>query len=101
MANEQVFRPTLLVGLGGTGCRIAENVYARALATGAGLQGRIQVIGFDTDENDMRRRSGLGDRQRVRFSSNFTVEELLDRFPTSSATGSSRRARRSPWKSAA
>ena len=81
MANEQVFRPTLLVGLGGTGCRIAENVYARALATGAGLQGRIQVIGFDTDENDMRRRAGLGDRQRVRFSSNFTVEELLDRFP--------------------
>jgi hypothetical protein len=81
MANEQVFRPTLLVGLGGTGCRIAESVYQRAVASGAGLQGRIQVVGFDTDENDMRRRSGLGERQRVRFSSNFTVEELLDRFP--------------------
>ena len=48
MANGQVFRPTLLVGLGGTGCRIAENVYTRAPASGADLQGRIQVIGFDS-----------------------------------------------------
>lgn len=81
MANELAFRPTLLVGVGGTGCRIAETVYRRALTAGDTMKGRVQVIGFDTDENDMRRRRSLSDQQRVRFSTNVTVEELLDRYP--------------------
>lgn len=81
MANEQVFRPTLLVGVGGTGCRIAENVYRKAIDVGVGMRGRLQVLAFDTDENDMRRRSGLEVSQRVGFSSSRTVDELLDQFP--------------------
>src|SRR4051812_23914950 len=33
MALSETFRPTLLVGVGGTGCDIAEQVYRQAMAT--------------------------------------------------------------------
>ena len=44
------FRPTLLVGVGGTGCQIAEGVAATARAREIGRQGTITVLGVDTDQ---------------------------------------------------
>lgn len=81
MANEQIFRPSLLVGVGGTGCKIAEAVHARVLKTGVGQGGRVGVLAFDTDEGDMRGRQQLEGRQRIQLSSHHTVDEILDRYP--------------------
>lgn len=46
------FRPTLLVGIGGVGCRIAASVYGMARKSNMLEQCRLSIIGFDTDEND-------------------------------------------------
>lgn len=81
MADKVDFRPTLLVGVGGTGCAIAESVYEQAVQTRADKAGKIAVLGFDTDENDMRRRRGLDTRRKVQFSTSETIFRLLDRHP--------------------
>jgi len=81
MANGEDFRPTLLVGVGGTGCDIAERVHRLALEAEMGRQGRIGILGLDTDANDMRRMRGLEQRSQVRFSTPDTVYQLLDKSP--------------------
>lgn len=75
------FRPTLLVGIGGTGCRIADAVYREVIANGVLREGRMAVLGFDTDDNDMRRLSSLERRQQIRFSNAHTVFRLLKDNP--------------------
>ena len=81
MPQVQGFHPTLLVGVGGTGSKIAQNVYDRAMRSGAAAKGRLKVLAFDTDENDTRRLDRLDRTQRVRFSTANTVEEILDLNP--------------------
>lgn len=71
-------QPTLLVGVGGTGCDIARRVYALAQAGNALGSNRISILGFDTDENDMQsRRKEMPTRQLIRTSTAATVFQLL------------------------
>lgn len=49
MPESDFFRPTLLVGVGGTGCQIAERVFLEAKAKNVDRQDRIGVLVFDTD----------------------------------------------------
>jgi hypothetical protein len=79
MANGDAFKPTLLVGVGGTGCAIAEQVFQRAIRAGELNRGRLGVIGFDTDSNDMRRLTALDQRRQVRFSTNDTIQQLVSK----------------------
>lgn len=81
MAKDQAFRPSLLVGVGGMGSAIAQNVYDRAVKAGLVEQGRVRVLTFDTDENDTRRLDRLEGRQKIRFSDARGVDDLLDRHP--------------------
>ncbi len=81
MAILEGVRPTLLVGVGGTGCDIAERVHRVAMAEGVNRNHRIGIIGLDTDANDMRRLKQLDQRSRIQFSTPDTVYRLLDKHP--------------------
>lgn len=71
-------QPTLLIGVGGTGCDIANRVYTMAKAGDVLTTNRIAILGFDTDENDIQRRRGtMSDRQLIRTSTPATVFQLL------------------------
>lgn len=70
-------KPTLLVGVGGTGCDIADRVYAMARQHAALASNRINILGFDTDDNDLRRHRHLSERQLIRTSTATTVFQLL------------------------
>ena len=71
------FKPTLIIGVGGTGCSIAEAVYAKAVSSGTQQRGQVGVLGLDTDDNDIRGMRHMGERQRVRFSSPKRIFNLL------------------------
>lgn len=79
MANG--FRPTLLVGIGGTGCRIVDAVWHEAVRNGVLAEGRLAALGFDTDDNDLRRLKSLERRQRIRFSSERSIYRILKDNP--------------------
>ena len=79
MANPTIsLRPTLLVGVGGTGCEIADRVYAIAVREGLSDHRRLSILGFDTDDNDLQRHRHLGRQQLIRTSTNHTVYQILD-----------------------
>lgn len=79
MANQNIaLRPTLLVGVGGTGCEIADRVYSIAVREGHGDNRRLSILGFDTDDNDIKRHRHLSDKQLIRTSTNHTVYQILD-----------------------
>lgn len=85
MDDRIEYRPTLLVGVGGTGGQIIERVYRRALATGLAERGRIATLCFDTDVNDISQRRGLEDRSIVQTSSLKTVHDILRDNPQAEA----------------
>ena len=71
-------QPTLLVGVGGTGCDIASRVYTLAHASNVLVTNRISILGFDTDDNDIQnRRREMPTRQLIRTSTAATVFQLL------------------------
>lgn len=74
---DQTFRPTVLVGVGGTGCKIAESVYRDALARESGLSGKIVVLGFDTDLNDMSQLKAIERSNQFRFSSTDRLRDYI------------------------
>lgn len=74
---DKTFRPTILVGVGGTGCKIAESVYKGALAQETGLQGKIAVLGFDTDLNDMSQLKSIERSNQFRFSSTDRLRDYI------------------------
>ncbi|KMW56901.1 Aldehyde dehydrogenase [Candidatus Rhodobacter oscarellae] len=74
---DQSFRPTVLIGVGGTGCRIAERVYRRALTQETGLSGKLAVLGFDTDLNDMNKLKAIEPSNRFRFSSKDRIRDYI------------------------
>jgi hypothetical protein len=86
MDDRVKYRPTLVVGVGGTGCEIAERVYRRAKAEGLDKRGRIAVLGFDTDVNDIGKRTGLDPRSIVQTSSLDTVYQILEKNPDAERT---------------
>ncbi len=79
MAETQHLKPTLVVGVGGIGCWIADRVFEMATETGAAASNRMAVLGFDTDENDIDALTHLGRDQLVRTSTADTVFTLLGR----------------------
>lgn len=87
--GREGFRPTLLVGVGGTGIKIASQVYQMTQEQQDWFGDRLVVIGLDTDENDMRqlRSTTAMDRRRViTMSSNDRIYQLLDKHATVEAT---------------
>jgi hypothetical protein len=81
MALTDNFRPTLLIGVGGTGIRIAERVYGDALRTEQGKRGRIGVLDFDTDTNDLRRLRAVDHRNQVVLSTPDSIFQMLEKNP--------------------
>ncbi|MDD2867264.1 tubulin-like doman-containing protein [Neomegalonema sp.] len=79
MVEEHAFTPTLIVGVGGTGSKIAEKVYTRACRRSLKEKGRIGVLAFDTDANDRKLRRDLDDRSRIQFASASEVDRILQR----------------------
>jgi hypothetical protein len=73
------FRPTLLVGVGGTGSKIAESVMERAMRANSALQPHIGIIALDTDLNDMKDLRHVEPRSRIAFSRPETVYRLIER----------------------
>lgn len=73
------FRPTLLVGVGGTGSKIAEDIMGQALESDSSLGNWIRTLVLDTDENDLGKLKNLGDRDQYQFSTPETVYRLLER----------------------
>lgn len=71
------FRPTLLVGVGGTGCSIVEDVQRQVHAASMASGGKIGVLGLDTDENDMRRIRAVERRNLIRLSTADPVYKIL------------------------
>ena len=64
MSDANSFRPSLLIGIGGTGSRIAQSVFSRAKRNGLVNSGRVKVLSFDTDDNDTRRLGELSSDQK-------------------------------------
>ena len=80
--DERVnYRPTLVVGVGGTGCEIAEGVIREARANGLDQRGRLAVMGFDTDVNDIQQRTQIDRRNIVQTSSLDTIYQILEKTP--------------------
>jgi hypothetical protein len=75
------FRPTLLVGVGGTGSKIAESVLERAVRNNSALRSHIGIIALDTDVNDMKDLKHVEPRSRLGFSRPETVYRLIERNP--------------------
>jgi hypothetical protein len=80
MANRL---PTLLVGLGGTGCRIVDQVLGRAKAAGIDSDNRIEFIGFDTDLVDINKLKNLQANQVFQVSDNKTIYQVATRYGSS------------------
>lgn len=78
---KETFRPTLLIGVGGTGIKIAERIFTRAVAERSWLRDRLDVVAIDTDENDLRGLSVLENRQWIQVSTADRVAQLLDKNP--------------------
>lgn len=72
-------RPTLLVGVGGIGCWLADRVYAMSTEVGVAETSRIAILGFDTDENALHELDHLKSDQLVRTSTADTVFTVLGR----------------------
>ena len=71
--------PTLVVGVGGIGCWIADRVYSKAQEAGLTSGNRIVILGFDTDENALGNLRHLQAGQLVRTSTADTVFNILRR----------------------
>ena len=72
-------KPTLVVGVGGIGCWIADRVYAMAVENGIDTSSRIGVLGFDTDKTDLGRLVHLGTEQLIQTSTADTLFTVLNR----------------------
>ena len=88
--NDSTFskRPALLIGVGGTGLRIARGIHSRVVAKNDAENMKIAVVGFDTDTGDIRiARSGEGYFPVVQVSTEKRVYEVLDALEKDPARG--------------
>jgi hypothetical protein len=72
-----VRRPTILIGIGGTGCLIAERVLGEAIAAGLTDASRVCIVGMDTDVKDLRKLRSIEKRFRIQTSDQRSLRELL------------------------
>jgi hypothetical protein len=84
--GQEDFRPTILVGVGGTGIKIADRIYRMTLEQQAWFGDRLTVMGLDTDENDMRTVRSMDRRRVLKLSSNDRVYQLLDKHAGTEST---------------
>lgn len=74
--------PTLVIGVGGIGCKIAEGIFREGQAHGFIESGQLAVVGFDTDLNDVQSRArASGKRRFVQFSTSEPVRNILRASP--------------------
>jgi hypothetical protein len=79
-STPYVFRPTLLVGIGGVGCRIAASVYEMAEQREMLTRCRLSILGFDTDAEDIAKllaSTGIPERNIIQTSRPMTVWATL------------------------
>ena len=81
MPIDALFRPTLLVGVGGTGGQIVEQVFLEAQRNNLELKDRIAALVFDTDENWLNELRGLDESSKVRFSTADPLHRVLSNNP--------------------
>ncbi|MCA8928219.1 MAG: hypothetical protein KDC18_09120 [Alphaproteobacteria bacterium] len=79
MALDGHFRPTLLVGIGGTGSKIAETILETARKNDRALSSRIGILALDTDLNSLNDLQHVERRSRIAFSRPETIYRLLER----------------------
>ena len=79
MAVSINFRPTLLVGVGGTGCKIAEAILTEAKKNSSSIINRIGILAIDTDENIKPELLHLDNDEFLQISRPETVYRLLER----------------------
>lgn len=72
-----VKRPTVLIGIGGTGCLIAERVMGQARAAGLTDASRVCIVGIDTDIKDLKKLRNIEKRFRIQTSDQRSVRQLL------------------------
>ncbi|WP_342150293.1 tubulin-like doman-containing protein [Methylorubrum sp. SB2] len=72
-----VKRPTILIGVGGTGGVIADRVLAKAQSAGLREDSRVIVVGIDTHLRDLRELKHIERRFRIQTSDQRSVRELL------------------------
>lgn len=70
---------TLIVGLGGTGSKIAERVLQRAVENQSAMQARIGILAMDTDVGELKDLRLVEPRSRLAFASPGNINTLLER----------------------
>ena len=78
-------RPTLVIGIGGTGGDIAELLYEDGERLGLVERRLLSVISLDTDDNDHRKRR-LKETHKVRFSKASRIADLMRDNPDAAGT---------------
>ena len=79
-------RPTLVIGVGGTGGEIAQKVYLTGQQLGLVEKRQLRVLYLDTDDHDQER-STVKETNKVRFSTALRISDLIKRNPDVSAQG--------------
>lgn len=79
MTIELELKPTLLVGVGGTGSRIADRILKQIYAKDQTLQPSIRMLAVDTDVGDLALLKDLPKEDQVQFSKSEYVRVTLER----------------------
>lgn len=79
MTVELEFRPTLLVGVGGTGSKIADRILRQVREKEQSLRPTIRMMAVDTDSGDLALLEDLAKDDRFQFSKSEYVRETLER----------------------
>lgn len=79
MPIELELRPTLLVGVGGTGSRIADRILKQVQVNDAAMTPAIRMLAVDTDEGDLSLLNDLSKEDRIQFSQPEYVRTTLER----------------------
>ena len=72
--------PALLIGLGGIGSEIVDNVYGRLKANG--MAENVEALVFDTDINSQRNLTNISGECKIQTSTDKTVKYALENDPT-------------------
>ena len=72
--------PALLIGLGGIGSEIVDNVYGRLKETG--MAENVEALVFDTDINSQRNLTNICGECKIQTSTDKTVKFALENDPT-------------------
>lgn len=72
--------PALLIGLGGIGSEIVDNVYGRL--KGTGMAENVEALVFDTDIHSQKTLTNISNECKIQTSTDKTVRFALDNDPT-------------------